>query len=63
MLEDGKLEAAREARYVGWDSARGKGLLNSDLATINAQVKADALNPQPASGRQEALENLVNRYL
>ena len=63
MLEDGKLEAAREARYAGWDSARGKGLLNSDLATINAQVKADALNPQPASGRQEALENLVNRYL
>ncbi|MEM5520822.1 xylose isomerase [Sulfitobacter sp. AS59] len=63
MLEDGKLEDAREARYAGWGSARGQGLLNADLETINAQVKADALNPQPASGRQEALENLVNRYL
>jgi xylose isomerase len=63
MLEDGKLEDAREARYAGWGSARGQGLLNTDLETINAQVKADALNPQPASGRQEALENLVNRYL
>jgi len=47
----------------GWGSERGQGLLSSDLETINAQVKADALNPQPASGRQEALENLVNRYL
>ena len=63
MLEDGKLEAARETRYAGWGSDRGQGLLQSDLETINAQVKADALNPQPASGRQEALENLVNRYL
>ena len=63
MLEDGKLEAARDARYAGWGSERGQGLLSSDLETINAQVKADALNPQPASGRQEALENLVNRYL
>jgi xylose isomerase len=27
------------------------------------EVRADDLNPQPASGRQEALENLVNRYL
>jgi xylose isomerase len=63
MLEDGKLEAARDARYAGWGSERGQGLLSSDLETSNARVKADALNPQPASGRQEALENLVNRYL
>ncbi len=63
MLAAGTLEDAREARYAGWGSARGQGLLNSDLETINTQVKADALNPQPASGRQEALENLVNRYL
>ena len=63
MLEDGRLEAARDARYAGWDSARGLGLLDSNLETINAQVKSKNLNPQPASGRQEMLENLVNRYL
>ena len=63
MLEDGRLEAARDARYAGWDSARGLGLLDSNLETINAQVKSNNLNPQPASGRQEMLENLVNRYL
>ena len=63
MLEDGKLEAARNDRYSGWDTADGKGLLNSDLDSILAKVLADGTNPEPRSGRQERLENLVNRYL
>jgi xylose isomerase len=63
MLEDGKLEAARNDRYAGWDSADGKGLLTSDLDSIMAKVLADRTNPEPRSGRQERLENLVNRYL
>jgi len=63
MLEDGKLEAARDARYAGWDSSGGKALLNSDLSTIHDDVLASGLDPQPQSGRQERLENLVNRYL
>ncbi|PRY78969.1 xylose isomerase [Yoonia maritima] len=63
MLEDGKLEAARNERYAGWDTDAGKGLLNSDLDSITAKVLADKTNPEPRSGRQERLENLVNRYL
>jgi len=63
MLEDGKLEAARNERYAGWDAADGKGLLKSDLDSIMAKVLADGTNPEPRSGRQERLENLVNRYL
>ena len=63
MLDDGKLEAALDARYAGWRSARGQDLLQSNLETINAQVRSQNLNPQPVSGRQEMLENLVNRYL
>ena len=63
MLEDGKLEAARNERYAGWDTADGKALLQSDLGAIIDQVLADGLDPQPRSGRQERLENLVNRYL
>ncbi len=63
MLEDGKLEAARNARYAGWDTADGKALLQSDLDSITAKVLAEGLDPQPRSGRQERLENLVNRYL
>tara|TARA_R110002167_G_scaffold146841_3_gene338605 strand:- start:51016 stop:52317 length:1302 start_codon:yes stop_codon:yes gene_type:complete len=63
MLEDGKLEAARDARYAGWDTAQGQGLLGSDLESIAAKVRADGINPEPRSGRQERLENLINRYL
>ena len=62
MLEDDKLEAHRRARYVGWDTAEGADLLNSDLESVTAKV-AKGINPQPRSGRQERLENLVNRYL
>ena len=61
MLEDGKLEAARTERYAGWDSAQD--LLSSDLATLAARVESEGIEPGPRSGRQERLENLVNRYL
>ena len=63
MLEDGKLEALRAERYAGWDSEAGKALLSSDLASIEKQVREKDINPLPRSGRQERLENLVNRYL
>ncbi|MDG1170536.1 MAG: xylose isomerase, partial [Sulfitobacter sp.] len=63
MLQDGKLEAARDARYAGWAAPEGQDLLASDLASIEAQVRRKDINPAPRSGRQERLENLVNRYL
>jgi xylose isomerase len=63
MLQDGKLEAARDARYAGWESAEGKALLNSDLESITKKVLAGKIDPEPRSGRQERLENLVNRYM
>jgi len=63
MLEDGRLEAARTERYAGWDSTAGQALLRSDLEQISVRVVADDINPEPKSGRQERLENLVNRFL
>ena len=63
MLEDGRLEAARAERYAGWDSAEGQALLRSDFEQISARVVAEDVNPEPKSGRQERLENLVNRFL
>ena len=63
MLEDGKLEAARDARYAGWENAEGKALLNSDLESITKKVLSENIDPEPRSGRQERLENLVNRYM
>ena len=63
MLEDGSLEKHREDRYAGWDSDASKAMLNEDLATIAARVEAEGISPEPRSGRQERLENLVNRFV
>ena len=63
MLEDGQLEAARKARYAGWETPEAQAMLQSDLGSIAARVEADALDPSPRSGRQEILEALVNRYV
>ena len=63
ILADGRLEAARTERYAGWDSPDGQALFHSDLAQISARVLAEDINPEPTSGRQERLENLVNRFL
>ena len=63
LLEDGSLEAARNARYAGWDKPEGAALLKTDLGSIYDQVVASGINPQPVSGRQERLENLWNRFV
>lgn len=63
LLEDGSLEAQRKARYAGWDTAEAQAMLGSDLASIEALVRAKGINPQPKSGRQERLENLWNRFV
>ncbi len=63
LLEDGALEANRQARYAGWDTPEAQAMLTSDLASLEAKVRAEAINPQPRSGRQERLENLWNRFV
>lgn len=63
MLEDGGLEQALSARYAGWDSASAKAMLGSDLDAIFEQVRSGKISPSPVSGRQEVLENYVNRFV
>ena len=55
----------REERYVGWSAGLGKAILAGelDLAALSRRVDEAGLEPEPVSGRQERLENLVNRYL
>ncbi|WP_316013104.1 xylose isomerase [Roseobacter sp. HKCCA0434] len=65
MYEDGVLEAARAERYAGWDRPEAQAML-AEGATLDAiadRAEAAALDPQPVSGRQERLENIVNRYV
>ncbi|MDB5474382.1 MAG: xylA, partial [Devosia sp.] len=33
------------------------------LADLAARVEQDNINPQPRSGQQEYLENLINRFV
>ncbi len=63
MLADGGLEKARADRYAGWNSAAAKAMLAGDLSTAAARVPNEQIEPQPKSGRQERLENLVNRFV
>lgn len=63
MLEDGTLEALRAERYAGWDTPEAQAMLESDLARIANRLESDGVDPQPRSGRQEILENIVNRFV
>lgn len=65
MLEDGALTGPLAERYAGWDGAEGQAILSGkrDLATLAERALTSGLNPQPRSGRQEYLENIVNRYV
>jgi xylose isomerase len=65
MMEDGALSDPLEARYAGWNGDEAQAMLGgkSSLEEIAQRVERDAISPQPVSGRQEALENIVNRYV
>jgi xylose isomerase len=63
MIEDGGLESALQQRYAGWETPEAKAMLDSDLTSITERVLAEGITPDPRSGRQEALENYVNKFV
>ncbi len=63
LLDSGEMEAAKKARYAGWDTPAAKAMLGSSLDAIAAEVLAKDIRPEPRSGRQERLENLWNRFV
>lgn len=65
MIEGGELDALVTDRYAGWHSDAGKALLSasSNLEAISDAAVAAKIDPQPRSGRQEYVENLVSRYI
>ena len=52
-------------RYAGWNGPRGQAFFaeGETLATIADAAIRDEVDPQPRSGRQEYLENIVGRYV
>ncbi len=65
IIDDGALTDHVEARYAGWESKDGKAILKGkrSLAELAAHVDRKNAEPQPVSGRQEYLENLLNSYI
>ena len=64
MIEDGGLAAALAERYAGWDAPEAQAMLTQPTSRPSPpRVDRDGLDPQPRSGRQERLENWVNRFV
>jgi xylose isomerase len=65
LIEDGTYDKVVDARYAGWNTGMGKDILAGklSLADLAAKVDAENINPQPRSGQQEYLENLINRFV
>ncbi|MGH7786650.1 MAG: xylose isomerase [Candidatus Binatia bacterium] len=62
LIERGDLARFVSQRYAAWDGPLGRAILTGTrgLADLEREVLEAALEPQPRSGRQEMLENLVN---
>ncbi len=65
MIEEDALSSFVDERYQGWNDPAASQMLSADssLENIAARVEKDNINPRPRSGRQEALENIVNRFV
>ena len=64
MIQDGSLVTTVRDRYAGWRTAFGRDILDgkSSLQALSDHVLAGDAEPEAVSGRQEYLENLVNRF-
>lgn len=65
LIEDGVLEDARTDRYSRWDGDLGRMII-TEGASLDALADAaidSGLDPIPVSGRQEFLEDVVNRVI
>ncbi len=65
MIERSTLERLRAERYEGWAGPLGRKILAGEvpLEVLAGRVAAGEIDPQPVSGRQELLENLVNQEI
>ncbi|MEZ5704343.1 MAG: xylose isomerase [Burkholderiaceae bacterium] len=65
MINDDRLADHVQARYAGWSEPLGQDILAGRLSLdqLSAKVLARDQDTLPVSGRQEYLENLLNRYL
>jgi xylose isomerase len=65
MIESDTLATLKAQRYAGWDEEFGKQILAGgySLQALAEEAVHRDLRPAHVSGRQEYLENLVNRFI
>ena len=65
MIRDGRFERQIARRYQGWREPRGISIMQGkvSLAELANQVLDADIEPLPVSGKQELLENWVNRFV
>ncbi len=65
MLENDVLADLKAKRYAGWDADLGRKILAGELslAQLAEQAISQNLAPEHVSGKQELLENIVNRAI
>ncbi len=64
MMGDGALESIRSDRYAGWSGELGQSILGGSETLASLRDRAMGRGePVRTSGRQEAVENLVARYI
>ncbi len=64
MIKDGSMSRVLEERYAGWRTPQGRDILAGkvSLEALSERVLSKNVDVEPVSGRQEFLENLVNRF-
>lgn len=65
MVQNDQLQRLKDQRYAGWQQPFGQAVLEGEfnLQSLAEHAFANELNPQAVSGRQEMLENVVNRFI
>ncbi|WP_417560146.1 xylose isomerase [Marinomonas sp.] len=65
MIEDEKLANIVDQRYAKWNDTLGADILSGKhtLQDLAEYAEKNNIDPQPVSGRQEMLENMVNGYI
>jgi xylose isomerase len=64
ILQKSEYKQIRKDRYASYDSGKGKEFEEGKLSLEDLRAYAmQNGEPTPASGRQEYLENLINRYI
>ena len=65
LIEDGKYDSLLSERYAGWKSGKGTKILAGEcsLEEIEKQALKENIDPQPRSGKQEQIENMLARAI